>query len=256
MRVKQYLFVLSLLLIVTACSSDEDYLFNEIEKVELSRSIEAVTLKYPLSSFITTVDITSSDKTRLDEILATMQTTFGGGYNPLFIKLKASPIAKICRGTTDGTAPASYNPTTNVITIKSGDNITDNMLEEELIHAGQNRVYTGGITKYAKTAGTPNIEFEAKLTQDLIAYVNGYPFSLGAGPDNFDEYSIWVMTLCGDTDNPQFPSMPTVLTIKEGSYGYYQMVEAFKTKAPQYNYPVLNNLKPLYINYTNLNYGM
>ncbi len=255
MRLK-LLSILGLALLFTACSNDEDYLFKEFEKTESTRSIEATTLAYPLSSFITTVSLTSSDEARLNEILDFMQTTLGNGYNPLFKKLKSSPIAKIYRGTTDGTAPAAYNPTSNVIILKTGATITDNMLEEELVHAGQNRVYSGGIAKYAKTAGTPNIEFEAKLTQDLISYVNDGPFSLGAGPNNIDEYTAWVMSICGDTETPKFPSMPTVLTVKEGTWGYYQMVDAFKTKAAQYNYPVLTTLKPLYINYTYINYGL
>lgn len=250
------LSILAIVLLFTACSSDEDYLFNELEKTEYTRSTDAVNLTYPLSSFITNVDLSSTDQSRLNEILSFMQTTLGDGYNPLFKKLKSSPIAKIYRGNTDGTAPAAYNPTSNVVILKSGATVTDNMLEEELVHAGQNRIYTGGIAQYAKTSGTPNIEFEAKLTQDLISYVNGGAFSLGAGPNNYDEYSAWVMSICGDSDEPTFPSMETVLTVKEGSSGYYQMVDAFKTKASQYNYPVLTTLKPLYINYTHINYGI
>lgn len=251
----KYLSILAIALLFTACSSDEEYLVNKIEKTEHTRSTDAVNLTYPLSSFITNVDLSSTDQARLNEILSFMQTTLRDGYNPLFKILKSLPIAKIYREETDGTAPAAYNPTSNVVILKTGTDITDNMLEEELVHAGQNRIYTGGIAQYAKTSGTPNIEFEAKLTQDLISYVNGGAFSLGAGPNNYDEYSAWVMSICDDSNEPTFPSMDTVLTVKEGSYDYYQMVEAFKTKASQYDYPVLTTLKPLYINYTYINYG-
>lgn len=68
MRLK-LLSILGLALLFTACSNDEDYLFKEFEKTESTRSIEATTLAYPLSSFITTVSLTSSDEARLNEIL-------------------------------------------------------------------------------------------------------------------------------------------------------------------------------------------
>lgn len=100
-----------------------------------------------------------------------------------------------------------------------------------------------------------NIEFEAKLTLDLISYVNGWRVNLGAGPDNYDEYDDWVIALCEATDGPKFPPMSRVLKLKIGLDGYYEMIEAFKKKAPQYNYPVLRTLAPLYINFTYLNYG-
>lgn len=41
------------------------------------------------------------------------------------------------------------------------------MVQEELVHAGQNRIYPNGIAQYGGGAGTPNIEFEAK-TQSAI----------------------------------------------------------------------------------------
>ena len=78
-----------------------------------------------------------------------------------------------------------------------------------MVHAGQNRIYPGGIGKYAFKFGFSNIEFEAKLTLDLISYVNGGAFDLGAGPDNYDEYVDWVIALCGETIHPKFPSMST-----------------------------------------------
>ena len=88
-----------------------------------------------------------------------------------------------------------------------------------------------------------------------ISYINGGSFDLGAGPQNRLEYSLWIIKLCGDTDNPTFPSMQTVLNVKEGLMGYYEMAKAFAKKAPQYNYPIITTLKPLYINFTNKNYG-
>lgn len=64
------LSILAIVLLFTACSSDEDYLFNELEKTEYTRSTDAVNLTYPLSSFITNVDLSSTDQSRLNEILS------------------------------------------------------------------------------------------------------------------------------------------------------------------------------------------
>lgn len=103
--------------------------------------------------------------------------------------------------------------------------------------------------------GTPNIEFEAKLTQDLISYISGLPFGLGVGENNDDEYSQWLIKLCGDISNPTFPCMDSVLTVKQDGSGYYEMMRDFKIMAYQYNYEIIDTLKPLYINYTSKNYG-
>lgn len=259
MRLKLLLTLpcLLILLLTTACSNDDDYLFNSVERVESTSNVTVLaTLKYPMSSFITSIDLSNSDINTINGFLDEMQTRLGDGYNPLFYKLKQTPIAKIYRGSTGSNAPGAYNPSKNVIILKTGETLTSNIMHEELIHAGQNRIYPGGITQYVAKAGTPNIEFEAKLTQDIISYIAGGYFSLGAGNDNLAEYIQWVMNLCGNDDDPVFPTMNTVLTLKEGSDGYYQMMEAFKTKAPSYNYEILTTLKPLYINFINTTYGL
>lgn len=85
----KYLSILAIALLFAACSSDEEYLVNKIEKTEHTRSTDAVNLTYPLSSFITNVDLSSTDQARLNEILSFMQTTLRDGYNPLFKILKS-----------------------------------------------------------------------------------------------------------------------------------------------------------------------
>lgn len=154
-----------------------------------------------------------------------------------------------------GPAQAAYNPYTNSVILKIGATITENVLPEELIHAGQNRIYPKGIAQYSGRVGTPNIEFEAKLTQDLILYINALPFGLGEGENNAIEYSQWLIKLCGDVNSPTFPSMDSVLTISQDGNGYYDMMREFKSKAYQYNYEIIDTLKPLYIKYTSKNYG-
>lgn len=154
-----------------------------------------------------------------------------------------------------GPSQAAYNPYTNSVIIRTGAVITENVLPEELIHAGQDRIYPKGIAQYSGRMGTPNIEFEAKLTQDLISYISGLPFGLGVGENNDDEYSQWLIKLCGDISNPTFPCMDSVLTVKQDGSGYYEMMRDFKIMAYQYNYEIIDTLKPLYINYTSKNYG-
>ena len=58
---------------------------------------------------------------------------------------------------------------------------------------------SNGILQYAGKEGTPNIEFEAKIIQELIYCANGYGFGgLGAGPTHADDYTRWIMLLCED----------------------------------------------------------
>ena len=67
---------------------------------------------------------------------------------------------------------------------------------QEFIHAAQDRVYFNGILQYAGKEGTPNIEFEAKIIQELIYCANGYGFGgLGAGPTHADDYTRWIMSV-------------------------------------------------------------
>ncbi|MDE6696142.1 MAG: hypothetical protein K2K25_04625 [Muribaculaceae bacterium] len=243
---KYLLFFVCSLLLLSACSNEEDILYSDLKNTELTRG-ENNSLVYPMSSFITKINLDLKDEGIVNAYLNGMQNEFGKWYLPLFVKLKAEPIAEITRGST-GTkskAPAAYFASQNILVFLTGSTISENGVHEELIHAGQQRIYPGGIVQYGQKEGTPNIEFEAKLTQDIINCINDLPFNLGEGLNNSTQYVQWMLEI---SDNG-FPSMTKVLETKISSIGYYGMVEAFSKRYEDYNYPVSMTLKPLYINY-------
>jgi len=125
--------------------------------------------------------------------------------------------------------------------------ITAEQLGEELNHAGQNRIYSGGIAQYTGGKGTPNIEFEAKLIIELGFAMNDLPCGgLVCVGTHYDEMSRWLLELCSDG---KFPSMSKTLNTKINDYDYYNMIDFFKVKDSSYNKETNYNLKPNYINY-------
>ena len=67
----------------------------------------------------------------------------------------------------ENSAPASYNPSDKSVRFRDYNSITAENLKEELFHAWQDAYYPGGIWQYRET-GKVNVEFEAKLYQDII----------------------------------------------------------------------------------------
>lgn len=142
--------------------------------------------------------------------------------------------------------------------LKTGSIIATNSIQEEFIHAAQDRVYFNGILQYAGKEGTPNIEFEAKIIQELIYCANGYGFGgLGAGPTHADDYTRWIMLLCEDGFlDERFPSLSEVLSTKYAGYGYYNYMEFFKVKDPGYNKGIIYSMQPSLLDYISNNYGI
>lgn len=257
MKVNYILLITSFILSLTSCVSDEDlFLNNDSQSLSDVNELESIKMKYPLKSFITVVNLDASDITNVNYYLSDMQNSFGEWYLPLFAKLKSDPIAEIMRGSTGigSSAPAAYYATQNILVFLTDAEIRYNNVCEELIHAGQQRIYPGGITQYGKAEGIPNIEFEAKLAQDLVNCINELPFNLGEGVGNSEEYAQWVIELCDEGDyNYGFPTLDKVLNTEYHRMGYFQMVESFRKKYEAYDYPVDLELKPLYINYISNN---
>ncbi len=74
---------------------------------------------------------------------------------------------KLNFGMMTNTAPGGYKPKTGELLFSDNTSITSAVLKEELFHAWQNAYYSGGIAQYLNV-GKVNIEFEAKLYQDII----------------------------------------------------------------------------------------
>lgn len=255
MNTKVLFIILAIFVTFSSCSKVDDLYLEDSISTMGTRSSEFKT--YTLEDIIDTIDVSNTEIIKLNQILFLMQNEFGSGYRPLLQMLSKTPINKIYTGLITTNSAAGYNPFANYVVIGNTASLKENMLEEELIHAGQNRVYPNGIGQYYKKPGNSNIEFEAKLTQDLISYLNGGYINIGATQDNFDKYTFWVMDICENNDSgePAFPSMEMVLHFKLGDYGYFRFAEDLGRAIEAYNYPVLMNLDPLYINFTYLNYG-
>lgn len=181
------LLLFGMLSFLTACTNDlfllpddmnqlskEKDLAVDMERMYFTDRENDYTLMYPLNSFIEIISLDESDRASMDNTLNIMQTDLGNGYNPLFsMLLQKLKIKKISRGLLDGGAQGAYNPGSNTLVLNINTPIILNVISEELIHAGQNRVYKYGIKQYNEK-GKPNIEFEAKVTQDLINFLNDW----------------------------------------------------------------------------------
>lgn len=257
---KSYLFkFISCVAVLFMASCSEDDLLSSMNEGNTTKGVSArVSLVYPMTSFISNISLSITDQSSVNSILEELQgDPLGKGYRSIFKKLTTKKVSKIARGNT-GTAPASYNASTNEVLLKTGSTISITSIQEEFIHAAQDRTYFNGIAQYGGKAGTPNIEFEAKIIQELLYCANGYGFGgLGSGPTHEDEYTRWIMLLCEDgLFNEKFPSMSEVLATKYAGYGYYNYMDFFKAKDPNYNKGIIFSMQPLLIDYINSNYGI
>ena len=105
---------------------------------------------------------------------------------------------------------AGYEASTKTFWFKSDDEITAKNLTEEIIHAAQDLIYSGGSSGKAK----PNIEFEAKFLVEINNLYNGMCCDYAAlglrgdlvkedlrmwitnGTVNMDKYYKWIETWC------------------------------------------------------------
>lgn len=126
--------------------------------------------------------------------------------------------------------PAAYSPGTKSIIFRSLGTITSENLKEELFHAWQDAFYPGGTAQYA-TIGKVNIEFEAKVFKDIMAFGCCYIFT---NPDNIpsnirSEYESWISKI----KNNQF-------TITDSEYIFW--LQMFNQYHPEYSSSIMSNL--------------
>ncbi|MDR0687620.1 MAG: hypothetical protein LBF55_02910 [Prevotellaceae bacterium] len=152
---------------------------------------------------------------------------------------------------TDGLA--AYDPLTKDMYFRSNDYIST-LFPEEFIHFFQDNYYPGGIDQYRKNTmvGFANIEFEAKLIQDLLCVRrDGVCPALAAGLNKSSEYSEWIEEI--GRENDHFPNYTELLQRSPnwGNYNYWDFLEDFKLKYPEYNKPTEPNLTPKVVNFLN-----
>ncbi|MBD5330213.1 MAG: hypothetical protein HDS03_10135 [Bacteroides sp.] len=245
------------LLTLASCSSEEDILELEYEKS--TRSVDTLPPNPYVGSMLMQrmflqIDLDEENTEDLRSCLQSIGTYYKRWYNCLIAVISEQPIARIYQKKME--IAASYSPVYNTIAVKDTPGNKEMPYIEELLHAGQDRVYAGGIEQYTDK-GKPNIEFEASLTRDLIFYVGGGVYASGAGTDNVEEYQEWIEELCWSEVGGVnvFPSEERVLGLKlyfdkfQQMLGYYQMMELFKKRNSAYDKEILYTLGPEYIGF-------
>lgn len=138
---------------------------------------------------------------------------------------------------------AQYNTATKGLIFKDADAVTGTF-QEEFVHLYQDAYYTGG----SAGKGRGNMEFEAKLMQDILCSLQGTLCpDLGATPANENHYYKWINAM---TDyGSKYPSSAD-LEKKHSDWGnknYSNFLNDFvnnPSKPQYYNAPVNMSLKP------------
>jgi hypothetical protein len=129
-----------------------------------------------------------------------------------------------------------YNPTTKVLSFNNSQSIGSGTFQEEFVHFYQDVYYPGGISQYL---GYINIEFEAKLIQDIICRMWGAGGSyFGEGANHGFEYNMWIENIT--QEGTVFPSYDEI----KNQYWYFLQDFQQKIGLPYYNMPINNNLNP------------
>ncbi|CAG4988758.1 hypothetical protein DYBT9275_00152 [Dyadobacter sp. CECT 9275] len=129
-----------------------------------------------------------------------------------------------------------YQPASKKVIFQSAGEINYHTLTEELFHAYQNTHYQGGTTQYL-TNGKSNIEFEAKLLQDMARIINSDGCCMTV-PDAFTpEYYKWLIEIT--SGGTKYPTSYNTISNK-----YFYYLDLFKQRFPEYNYPTIPNLTP------------
>jgi len=232
---------------------DEDYLnqkvdllFNETASINISNRKKDLLLNYlgipdaqsnglliQLNKIVKTSNLTESQTTELAQKLQDWRL-FGGCYTKWILSYFVNQNKKfdfVAQQTYP--TPASY--VNGKITINVGSMVYDNVgLGEEFFHAYQDMYYSGGINQYVNK-GRPNIEFEAKLFWDIVSSRSGNGGTSLAIQDN-PIYDKWINDLTHDgTQTPQW---------EEIQPRYFEFMNIFKVKAPQYDKEVIPTLLP------------
>lgn len=149
-------------------------------------------------------------------------------------------------------APGAYNPVTNKMTYSSNSSIYI-AFTEEFIHFFQQNYYEGGAAQYIDRKGHANIEFEAKLTQDILNTINPRGsfqyYGLNADSPYGEEYLDWLGKIT--KKGTQMPNYNDLVEIKspEKNLNYWHFMQEFVVNKPSYKTLIKNDLPPASINF-------
>ncbi|GHT77044.1 hypothetical protein AGMMS50262_17080 [Bacteroidia bacterium] len=188
-------------------------------------------------------DLDNTGIEKLNEILEEMLDQCGYEYVHNFLKEGGFSFsnARYSPNSTEG----GFNPITKELTFKNSSSINSSF-PEEFIHLYQDSYYAGGIAQYTNT-GCPNIEFEAKVMQDIACIIrNGACDKLGAGKKYPIKYMEWLFEI---THNGQtYPDYSDIMGLyPQCNYmNYWDFLEDFKNipNSPYKDMPTDKDLIP------------
>lgn len=189
--------------------------------------------------------LNNNDKKKLEEKIEEMRDDCG--YQELFNYAEQNGF-KINDIKIDPSYKYSgYNPVTNEIVFKSSSEIDNNSFDEEFVHFIQNNMYPGGTSQYVDK-GKINLEFEAKIIQDIICgttspHVSSGCQYLGGKGEFVSQYAMWID---GIIRTGKFPNYNQI------QLEYWTYIEGLKV-VPQYNTEVDESIQPLVLNFLNNN---
>lgn len=136
--------------------------------------------------------------------------------------------------------PGYFNHVTEVYTVRNAYEIAGTF-PEEYIHAFQQEMYAG-IGKYSGV-GRANIEFEAKLIQDIACVYTGAACpKWGAGKKYEDQYPRWIIKITDDgMKNPDYNE---IYNSSFNGLTYWDFLEDYVSEFPEYNKGIDKSLEP------------
>ncbi len=151
------------------------------------------------------------------------------------------------------TAAGGYIPQTQDLTFRD-NNLIEGSLPEEFIHMFQDHCYTGGLANYTYL-GHSNIEFEAKLIQDILCVLTTGGCSLLGSSSQMQDVNYFQWLKQCTNNFATFPSYSSLLIRHSECFNmnYWDFLNAFATSPEHldYHYPVSIFLQPQVINFIN-----
>lgn len=238
----------------SSCNTIDDY--EEIE-YQITRSPYDPELTRPwhgLTSLSKNVSISDSVYRTVNLHLKDCQQYTQNYYKTILETIVDKKLAAVGYGSRYG-VEGYYAPGQNAIYFSRSTLPSSNVVQEEFVHAAQDRVYNEGIQTYAGKTGASNIEFEAKLLMYMISMINGtYASPPPVKTEDLSIFQNWIITLGLFNDNASLPSINEILETSFDSKDYYYFINSFKESHIMYNYDVDYNLTPQLIKYTNEQY--
>lgn len=191
-----------------------------------------------LNEIATFLDLTNAEKEILVNVFAQFRQDCTN--EQMYNYFKSNNIKFGFSSNVSSTNPGGYNPLTGVITFNGIDNITTQVLQEELFHGYQDKSNNNKLNSILNNNnyGRSNIEFESKFYRDILYVKSDQGCCLTIQGAEGNAYYYWLLEITND--GTSFP-----VSISQIRNQYYYYLEIFKSEFPLYNYPTDPQLDPI-----------